>query len=88
MKEGERVAVSLLRGSLNGVALVPLAAVSSRGEIWVVEDGKAAPVKLETEIYNEAYAAGPAELAGRRVILLPDRYELTEGCRIKEARAK
>ena len=88
MKAGEHVTVSLLHGCLEDVALVPLAAVNRRGEVWIVNDGKALPVKLEADEYNESYAAAPAELAGCRVILLPDRYELTDGCRVREARAE
>jgi len=84
MNEGERVTVEVLEKAASHRALLPLAAVSSENEVWIVEDGRIQPVEIDVSERNDSYVALPDEWNGKTVVLLPDSYDLTPGCAVKE----
>jgi len=85
---GDRVTIELLCGATENVALIPIAAVSRSNEIWIVEDGRAAPVSIDISKRNADYVALPNIYAGKHVVLAPDSYDLTSGCAVKEGNAR
>lgn len=85
---GESIQTELLVQCLEDVTLIPIGAVDKQGQIWVVENGKAAPLSIDTTHRNESYVAGDSALAGARLILAPDECALWAGCPVKEARSR
>ncbi|MGE0444417.1 MAG: efflux RND transporter periplasmic adaptor subunit [Vicinamibacterales bacterium] len=76
------VAVTARRAS---VIRVPLAAITGRGEVWVVRNGRVTPTAVQIGL---ADAAGFAEVvdglrAGDIVVLAPDTQALAYGTRVK-----
>lgn len=84
MDEGERIAVEVLEKATLQSALIPLAAVSSKNEVWIVENGHVWPVEIDISERNEYYVSLPEEWSGKTVVLLPDSCALTPGCVVKE----
>mgnify|MGYP003295190344 CR=1 FL=1 len=76
---GKRLTLEVIRSLWEDEVLVPLEAVSKKNEVWLVEEGKASPVKVSLERQSEGYVAVPAQLEGKPVILRPDESKLTPG---------
>ncbi len=64
--------------------LAPLSAVGQDDALWVVEEGRAYRVPVDTDERDPRSLAVPEALAGKRVVLYPDEAGLTEGCLVKE----
>ena len=80
----ETLELSLLEGECSETALIPLEAVTYENRIWLVEDNHARSVEIDVSRHNEFYVAAEEEWRGKRVILFPDLYELSEGCLVRE----
>ncbi|MEG2703324.1 MAG: hypothetical protein RSA65_11945, partial [Clostridia bacterium] len=85
---GEHVTVEMLNRTLSGMALVPVSAIGSGDRIWVVENGAATPILVDVSKRNEHFVYVPKELAGKRVVLVPDEAALYAGCPVKEGKAR
>ena len=84
LEEGQTVELTLLDGGDFPAALIPLAAISTDNRVWIVEDDCARSVEIDISKRNESFVAAGDEWSGKRVILLPDLYALSEGCVIEE----
>ncbi len=81
---GSRVQVRLCTQVRQNAPLVPLAAVSESGRIWVVKDGRAACRTLDCSVRDEENVLGDEELVGLSIVLDPDESRLQNGCGVKE----
>lgn len=86
-RAGERVTAEVVTGVVDGCALIPLSAVDGEGRVWVAEKGCAHAYKVDVKRRSAQMAAVDPAWNGRRVILSPPQ-ELTEGCRVKEAKGQ
>lgn len=85
---GEKAGVQLLMDHQENVALIPISAVDSQNQVWVVADGKASPVVIDVSCRNEQYVACDVQMAGKRLVLQPEAYALWSGCPVKEAASR
>ncbi len=85
---GMLMTMEVIDGCVENVALVPFAAISREREIWIIENGRAHATWIDTSLCNDKYVALPEEWAGKQVVLAPDRYDLSEGCLVKEDAAR
>lgn len=85
---GRRAMVELVNDIDRDVPLAPLEAVDSADRLWVIADGIATPIAIDTERRNGEYVRVPESLMGARVILSPQEDELTPGRAVKEARMR
>lgn len=85
---GDRVMVEVLNRTDLDVPLAPVEAIDENGRLWLVRDGKAVSMKVDTTLRNDQYLYVPEALLGERIILLPDDSTLTEGCAVKEAKKR
>ena len=85
---GDRLTLEMLQNRTETAALVPISAVSRKNEVWIDEGGKAVPVSIDVSIRNDTWVAAGDELTGKKVILLPDLYELTPGCAVQNAEVR
>lgn len=85
---GEKAGVQLLTDHRTNVALIPISAVDSQNQIWVVEEGKASPVVIDVSCRNEQYVACDVQMAGKRLVLQPEACALWNGCPVKEAASR
>jgi len=83
---GDTISMEVLWDVEPGVALVPIAAVSQSGHIWIVKDGKATAMAIDPRKRDADYVCVPEELVGEAVILLPDNSPLYQHCLVKEAK--
>ena len=84
---GTSISVEVLTDSIPSQALIPMAAIDRDDRVWIIENGRVYSVRLESGKYNDQFVAVPAhEWDGRQVVLLPDRYQLQEGCTVKNAK--
>ncbi len=83
---GETVSMELLWDAQENLALAPMAAVSQDDLLWVVRDGKAVPMAIDSQKRDADYVCVPENLVGESVVLLPDETPLFSGCLIKEAK--
>ncbi len=81
---GDSVTVELLMDVLPDKALAPISAVDSNSNIWIVDDGRTVPVKIDAGKRNESMVSVPEQYTECKVVLLPDNYELYSGRPVKE----
>jgi multidrug efflux pump subunit AcrA (membrane-fusion protein) len=81
---GQRVTVEVVMKSWEAQILAPVAAVSGRGCLWVVEDGVARPVQVEVLRQDGSFVSVDGSLEGARVILQPDEQKLSPGRPVRE----
>lgn len=86
-RAGERITAEVVTGMVDGCALIPLSAVDGESRVWVVENGCAHAYKVDVKRRSAQMTAVDPVWKGRRVILSPTQ-ELTEGCRVKEAKGQ
>lgn len=79
---GRRLTLEVVCSLWEDEVLIPLEAVSEENEVWIVEEGKAVPVKISMERQSGGYAAGPEELEGKTVILYPGESGLKPGTKV------
>ncbi len=82
---GSLLTLEIVDAKHTDVSLIPLAAINAAGEVWIVENQKASPIKISTTVRNSNYVAINEAWAGKRVILMPDEYALMQGCYVEEA---
>ena len=84
---GTSISVEVLTDSIPSQALIPVAEIDRNECVWMIENGRVYSVRLEGYKYNTQFVAVPAhEWDGRQVVLLPDQYQLQEGCTVKNAK--
>ena len=84
MDPHQKVELALLDGDYSEATLIPLEAVDIENQIWVVENGRARAVEIDISRRNESYIAAEEKWRGKRVILLPEKYDLSNGCLVSE----
>ena len=81
---GTTVSVELLTGVNQSQALIPMEAVDMNECVWWIEDNIVHAVKVDVSNHNRQFIALPSsEWEGRQVVLLPEQYELKDGCSVK-----
>lgn len=85
---GDSVTVELLTDTLPDKALAPISAVDGDDLLWLVDGGRATPVKVDAGRRNESFVCVPERYIGCSVILTPDAYDLYSGCPVKEPKKK
>lgn len=84
VEAGKNVAVQIITSGQTRYALLPLSAVTVKNTVWVVENARIREIAIDTSIRNDRYVGLPLEWKGKRVILEPDGYALTDGAVTKE----
>ena len=64
-------------------ALIPFSAVDPDEQIWIVENGKAYALQIETNECNRTHIRAELGLVGKSVILHPEQYELKNGMPVR-----
>lgn len=85
---GDQVTIEMLYEAYPDMALVPVSAIDKNDTLWVVRENKATPVLVDVTKRNEQYICVAKELLNERIVLEPDRYDLYQGCPIKEAKSR
>lgn len=80
----EKVELALMDGEYSETTLIPLEAVGIDNQIWIVENDRARAVEIDISRRNESYIAAEEKWQGKRVILLPEMYDLSNGCLVRE----
>lgn len=85
---GQRTVVEMIREVEYSVPLAPLEAFDSADRLWVVTEGIAAPVSVDTSRRNAESVRVPESLLGARIILAPEGSGVTSGRAVKEAKVR
>ncbi|MBP3648259.1 MAG: efflux RND transporter periplasmic adaptor subunit [Clostridia bacterium] len=82
---GETAPVCLLLEAVQVNAMVPVEAIDSNGQVWVLRNGYAEPVSVEYGQHNDAFLQVQNELIGETVLLNPDELPLRKGMLIRRS---
>lgn len=85
---GDRMTLELVCEVASDRALVPISALDGSDRIWVVENGKATPYRVDVTCRNDHYVAIDRRWLGKRVILSPNEETLSAGCAVKEGKLR
>jgi hypothetical protein len=84
---GSKVPVRLILEAFTDAALIPLEAVGSDGNIWLVRDGRLCKEEVVFGKSNNESIQVPDHLAGLQVLIRPDDTGCAEGSRVKRREA-
>lgn len=77
--QGEGAPVCLILQEEQVEAMVPMEALDSNQQLWVVRNGQTAPVPAMVRQHNDEFVQVADELAGEQVVLQPDELLLEDG---------
>ena len=84
--DDEKITVDIVKETLRECTLIPVSAVDAEGNAWFVKNGRAYCEAVEILWLGDHKAVTTDEWEERQIVLNPE--GLTEGCRVKEAKAK
>lgn len=84
--DDEKITVDIVKETLRECTLIPVSAVDAEGNAWFVKNGRAYCEAAEILWLGDHKAVTTDEWEERQIVLNPE--GLTEGCRVKEAKAK
>ncbi len=84
LRAGSSAELDLLLSVQENVPVVPIAALTSRGTVWIVREGKAYEERVDASRRDADWVLAPDALLGESVILAPNESRLVAGASVKE----